>query len=77
MVRILLLNLLDDSFDLLCLTVVDAQVILIVLNGAAHAIQRLGNLALLVCDEGLCEEAFCAGIVVPAELLSEPIQNDC
>lgn len=76
-VCILFLNLLDNPLDFLSLAVVDAQVILIVLNGTTHAIKRLSHLALLVGDKGLCEQAFCASIVIPSQFLPEPIQNDC
>ena len=77
MVRVLLLDLLDDSFDLLCFAIVDSQVVLIVLDSCAHAVKSLSNFALLVSDERLSEETFCAGVVVPAKLLAEPIQNNC
>ena len=32
---------------------------------------------MLVGDERLCEETFGAGVVVAAEFLAEPIQNNC
>ena len=77
MVRILLLNLLDDSFDLLCFAIINSQVVLIVLDRCAHAIESLRDFALLVSDKRLCEEAFGTCVVVPAKLLAEPIQNNC
>ena len=77
MMSVLLFNLLYDSLNFLCLAIVDAQVILIVLDGRAHVIQRLSDFALFVGDQGLSEQAFSAGIVISTEFLTEPIQNDC
>ena len=77
MVRILLLNLLDDSLHFLSFAIIDSQVVLIVLECGTHAIESLCNLALLVSNEGLCEQAFGAGVVVATEFLTEPVQNDC
>ena len=76
MVRILLLNLLDDTFHLLRLAIIDSQVVLIVWQCSAHAVQRLSDLSLLVGDEGLGEETLSAGVIVATKLLAEPIQND-
>ena len=50
MVRVLLFDLLDDSFNFLCFAIIDAQVVLIVLNSCAHAVKSFCNFALLVGD---------------------------
>lgn len=76
MVRILLLNLLDDTFHLLRLAIIDSQIVLIVLQCSAHAVQRLSNLSLLVGDQGLSEKTLSAGVIVATKLFAEPIQND-
>ena len=50
MVRVLLFDLLDDSFDFLCFAIIDAQVVLIVLDSCAHAVKSLRDFTLLVGD---------------------------
>ena len=75
LVLVLLLNLLNHSLDFNRLSVVDAQVVLIFLEGSAHAVKSLSNLSTLVSDERLSKEALCAGVVVTTQLLIVPVVN--
>ena len=75
LVLVLLLNLLNHSLDFNRLSVVDAQVVLIFLEGSAHAVKSLSNLSTLVSDERLSKEALCASVVVTAKLLIVPVVN--
>ena len=77
LLRIGLLDLLDDLLDLHSLSIVDTQVVLIVLQGSAHTVKSLRNFASSECNERLSEEALGACIVVAAKLFPEPVKDDC
>ena len=66
MVLVLLFDLLNDSFYLNRLSIVDAQVVLVVLKCSAHAVKRFSDLATLVSNQSLGEEALGTGVVVAA-----------
>ena len=61
----LLLNLLNDSLNIDSLPVVDAKVVLIVLQGGTHAVKGFSDFTTFVSYEGLGEEALGASVVVP------------
>ena len=66
MMLILLFNFLNDTLDFSGLAIVDAQVVLVVLQRCAHAIKGFPNFATLVRNERLSKQALGTGIVVPS-----------
>jgi len=75
LVLVLLLDLLNHSLNFNRLSVVDAQVVLVFLEGSAHAVKSLSNFSTLVSNERLSKEALCASVVVTTQLLIVPIVN--
>lgn len=76
LVLVLLFNLLDDVFNFDRLTIVDAKVVLVLLQRSAHSIESLGNLAALISDQALSEQALSASVIITAEFFAHPVKND-
>jgi len=63
---VLFLDLLDHALYFHSFPIIDTEIVLVLLQGSAHAIQSLWNLAALVSDQALREKALCASVIIAA-----------
>jgi len=71
----LLLNLANDSLNIDSLSIIDAKVVLIILQSSAHAVKSLSDFTTFIGHKGLREEALGASVIITTKFFSVPVEN--